>query len=100
MRPFKDKEKTEQEQREDLLRRKWGSESPKANEAMEQTHRYVLGATRNTDKFKGPLAKYLKEKHEFEKQWRSGALYSWKDYYMGGREMHEKHRKEETNGWQ
>ena len=89
MRPIREKDGGSQRDRE--LKAKWGSECAKSNEECERTHQYILESSVTLlDKFQGEMGKYLKKKHMFEKRWQDGEFMSWKDGWLGGREIYKR----------
>lgn len=83
--------------REDELRRKWGSNDPYSNEQAEQTHRWLLQLLRervNWDWLKSDAHKHFLAKMRFEEKWNKGLISRWQDFYMTAERHKEKLEKE------
>lgn len=79
MKPIKEKYVN---QREDELRRKWGSCSPSMNEELDKTNRMILNMVKGiTDRMPEAIKKHINTKIEFENRWANGEFNTWRDFY-------------------
>lgn len=70
MSAFKKQTKSEYEKRKEFLKHKWGTNDPKANEAFEQTHQYIIKLiTEQWDVLTDPQKEYFKGEIEWELMW-------------------------------